>query len=156
MSYCLSVFRMLDEKKNRTASYITLSLMIVQYIQKWPPSFSMHNLARLRERISTVYCFLDVKAMAGYNSVHLWSLISLHYYLQRHAHCKCGVYFAVVCTKSNEKFRTLAPRNKFRLFSERKVLLSLSTTRHHWRYGSFNSKHRYEKQWETSFTSVPI
>jgi len=74
----MSVFRMLDEKKIWASSYITTDECATQ---KWPPSFSMHNLARLRKRISIVYCFADVKAMAVYNSGHLWSLISLDYYL---------------------------------------------------------------------------
>jgi hypothetical protein len=34
LSVCLSVLRMLDEKKNQTGSYITLLLMNVQFIQK--------------------------------------------------------------------------------------------------------------------------
>jgi len=72
---------MLDEKKIRSNIYITILLMNVQYIQKWPPSFSMHNLARLWKRISIVYYFVDVKAMSVYNTGHLSSLISLDYYL---------------------------------------------------------------------------
>jgi len=153
---CLSVFRMLDEKKNLTGSYITLLLTNVQYIQKWPPSFSMHNLARLWKRISIVYCFVDVKAMAGYNTGHLWSLISLDYYLQWHANYKKWSIFPSGMYQVERKAPYLGTKEQISIILERNVLLLLSTTQHNWRYDSFNSKHRYEKQWVTSFTPEPI
>jgi len=180
----MSVIRMLDEKKNRNNSYITILLVNVQYVQKWPPSFSMHNLTRLWKRISIVYCYFDVKAMAVHNTGHLWSLISLDHSLEGTLTIKS--IFCIGMYQFERMLPYLDTKNKFRLFLKRKIQLSLSTTWNNWRYGSFNSLnaelnpirhllaflgahhilhvsrirvnsyHRYEKQWVASFTSEPI